>query len=410
MQSSGLNKKISPFFTALFSCGLLIFSPISHASDLNQIQKQIKQQESKIAEQKREQAKLQANLKNHESKINAVVGELHETEMSLKEIRKQISDSDKQLKQLEKQESEQKSRLAKQMDMIYRSGLNPSVIERMFSKNAEKAERMKVYYQHLNQVRIEIIDSLKATQAQIVSQKESILGQQKNHRDQLLTQKKQQQELQKSQQERQSTLNELNKNLARDQNKLDSLKANEQALRQEIQRAEKAALEQEKREREALSQRQKAEEKRTSKPYQPTAQERQLLNSTSGLGIAKKQYSAPVSGPTLHNFGTIQAGEVRWKGMVIGASAGTAVKAIAAGRVILAGYLNGYGYMVIVKHGETDLSLYGFNQAVLVKVGQLVSAGQTIAQVGNTGEISRSTLYFGISRKGTPVNPTGWIR
>ena len=59
------------------------------------------------------------------------------------------------------------------MDMIYRSGLNPSVIERMFSKNAEKAERMKVYYQHLNQVRIEIIDSLKATQAQIVSQKES---------------------------------------------------------------------------------------------------------------------------------------------------------------------------------------------------------------------------------------------
>lgn len=41
--------------------------------------------------------------------------------------------------------------------------------------------------------------------------------------------------------------------------------------------------------------------------------------------------------------------------MVIGASAGTPVKAIAAGRVILAGYLNGYGYMVIVKHGETDL-------------------------------------------------------
>ena len=198
--------------------------------------------------------------------------------------------------------------------------------------------------------------------------------------------------------------------MARDQNKLDSLKANEQALRQEIQRAEKAALEQEKREREALSQRQKAEEIRTSKPYQPTAQERKLLNSASGLGIAKKQYSAPVSGPTLHNFGTIQAGEVRWKGMVIGASVGTAVKAIAAGRVILAGYLNGYGYMVIVKHGETDLSLYGFNQAVLVKVGQLVSAGQTIAQVGNTGEISRSALYFGISRKGTPVNPAGWIR
>ena len=111
----------------------------------------------------------------------------------------------------------------------------------------------------------------------------------------------------------------------------------------------------------------------------------------------------------MHTFGSIQAGEVRWKGMVIGASAGTPVKAIAAGRVILAGYLNGYGYMVIIKHGETDLSFMA-SIAVSVKVGQLVSAGQVIAQVGNTGEISRSALYFGISRKGTPVNPAGWVR
>ncbi|MBF1223010.1 MAG: peptidoglycan DD-metalloendopeptidase family protein, partial [Haemophilus influenzae] len=212
------------------------------------------------------------------------------------------------------------------------------------------------------------------------------------------------------QQERQSTLNELNKNLTKDQNKLETLKANENALRQEIQRAEQAARQQEQREREALAQKKQEEEKRTSKPYQPTDQERKLINSTSGLGTAAHQYSRPVSGPTLYSFGSIQAGEVRWKGMVIGAPTGTAVKAIASGRVILAGHLNGYGYMVIVKHGDSDLSLYGFNQAVFVKQGQLVSAGQTIAQVGNTGEISKPALYFGISRKGVPVNPAGWIK
>ena len=163
-------------------------------------------------------------------------------------------------------------------------------------------------------------------------------------------------------------------------------------------------------EREALAQKKQEEEKRTSKPYQPTDQERKLINSTSGLGTAARQYNRPVSGPTLHSFGSIQAGEVRWKGMVIGAPTGTAVKAIASGRVILAGHLNGYGYMVIVKHGDSDLSLYGFNQAVFVKQGQLVSAGQTIAQVGNTGELSKPALYFGISRKGVPVNPAGWIK
>jgi len=399
MQQSNRRKKILSKLTALFACGLLGFSSFAQGNDLNQIQKQIKQQESKIAEQKRAQAKLQASLKDQESKINSVVGELRETELSLKEIRKQMAETEKQIKQLEKQERVQKAKLAKQVDAIYRSGVNPSTLERMLSEDAKKAERMKVYYQHLNQVRIDMINNLKATQENLAKQREAISGQQKNHRDQLSTQKKQQQELQKAQQERQSTLNELNKNLTK-----------ENALRQEIQRAEQAARQQEQREREALAQKKQEEEKRTSKPYQPTDQERKLINSTSGLGTAAHQYSRPVSGPTLHSFGSIQAGEVRWKGMVIGAPTGTAVKAIASGRVILAGHLNGYGYMVIVKHGDSDLSLYGFNQAVFVKQGQLVSAGQTIAQVGNTGEISKPALYFGISRKGVPVNPAGWIK
>lgn len=402
--------KTGAIFTALLMCGALPFANQANAADLNQIQQQIKQQESKIAEQKRAQAKLQSTLKSQENKINSVAGELRETEMSLKEIRKQIADTDKQIKQLEKQERVQKAKLAKQMDAIYRSGLNPSVLEQMLSQDAQKAARMKVYYQHLNEVRIEMIENLKRTQENLAEQKEAILGQQKNHREQLSTQKKQQQELEKVQRERQSTLNDLNKNLAKDQNKLDTLKANEAALRQQIQRAEQAAREQEKRDREALAQRKQAEEKRTAKPYQPTAQERQLINSTSGLGAAKKQYASPVAGKTLYPFGSTQAGEVRWKGMVISAQAGAPVKAIANGRVILADRLNGYGYMVIIKHGDSDLSLYGFNQAVFVKQNQLVSAGQTIAQVGNTGEVSRPALYFGISRKGVPVNPAGWVK
>lgn len=410
MSLFAFRQKTSPILTALLGCGVLLFSQNSQGADLNQIQQQIKQQESKLAEQKRAQAKLQSTLKNQESKINSVAGELRETELSLKEIRKQIAEADKQIKQLEKKEREQKAKLAKQMDAIYRSGLNPSVLERMLSEDAKKAARMKVYYEHLNQARIEMINSLQATQEQITKQKEAILGQQQSHKDQLSTQKKQQQELEKIQRERQSTLNEINKNINKDQNKLESLRANEAALRQEIQRAEQAARQQEQREREALAQRKQAEEKRTSKPYKPTAQERQLINSTSGLGAANHQYHKPVSGSTLYTFGSAQAGEARWKGMVIAAANGTPVRAIASGRVILAGQLNGYGYMVIIKHGDSDLSLYGFNQAVFVKPNQLVSAGQTIAQVGNTGEVSRPALYFGISRKGVPVNPAGWIK
>ena len=69
-----------------------------------------------------------------------------------------------------------------QIDAIYRSGVNPSTLERMLSEDAKKAERMKVYYQHLNQVRIDMINNLKATQENLAKQREAISGQQKNHR------------------------------------------------------------------------------------------------------------------------------------------------------------------------------------------------------------------------------------
>ena len=401
-------QKMGLIFTALLFCTPLSFAAPNE--DLSKIHQQIQQQKQKIEQQKREQQKLQSTLKTQENQINSVIGQLRQTESDLKEIRKNISDTDRQIKQLQKQEKEQKAKLAKQLDSAYRSGTNPSVVERMLSDKGQNAERMKAYYEHLNQVRMGLIEELKNTQEQLAKQKAAIAEQHKTQQAQLAGQKKQQQELQKVQKERQSTLNQLNQNLTRDENKLESLKANENALRQEIQRAEQVARQQEQREREALAQKKQAEETKNHKPYQLTAQERQLLNSTAGLGTPKKQYGFPVAGKVVNSFGSTQMGELRWKGIVIAAGAGTPVKAIADGRVILANWLQGYGLMVIVKHGESDLSLYGYNQSVAVKEGQLVKAGQKIGEVGNSGGQSKSGLYFEIRRKGVAVNPLGWLR
>ncbi|WP_233114249.1 peptidoglycan DD-metalloendopeptidase family protein, partial [Aggregatibacter actinomycetemcomitans] len=167
---------------------------------------------------------------------------------------------------------------------------------------------------------------------------------------------------------------------------------------------------QEQREREALAQKQRAEETKTHKPYKPTEQEKRLLSSTSGLGAPQKQYGFPVAGKVVNRFGSTQMGELRWKGIVIAAGSGTPVKAIADGRVILANWLQGYGLMVIVKHGDSDLSLYGYNQSLAVKEGQLVKAGQKIGEVGSSGGQSKTALYFEIRRKGVAVNPVGWLR
>lgn len=133
------------------------------------------------------------------------------------------------------------------------------------------------------------------------------------------------------------------------------------------------------------------------------------MSRTGGLGRPAGQAIWPVRGPLLHRFGDSISGELRWKGMVIGAPEGTQVKAVADGRVLLADWLQGYGLVVVVEHGKGDMSLYGYNQSALVNVGDQVKAGQPVALVGNSGGQERPGLYFEIRRQGRTVNPQPWL-
>lgn len=115
----------------------------------------------------------------------------------------------------------------------------------------------------------------------------------------------------------------------------------------------------------------------------------------------------PVSGHLKARFGTRrESGRTRWDGVVIAARPGSNVRSIHAGKVVYADVLGGYGLLVIVDHGEGYLSLYGYNDAVLKRVGQRVQAGEPIASVGDRGKASGA--YFEIRHRGQPVNPSVW--
>ncbi len=160
------------------------------------------------------------------------------------------------------------------------------------------------------------------------------------------------------------------------------MRANESRLRGRIAQAEaaaKARAEREAREAQAVRDRQQ-DASRKGTTYKPTESERSLMSRTGGLGSPRGQAYWPVRGTLLHRYGEQLQGELRWKGMVIAASEGTEVKAIADGRVILADWLQGYGLVVVVEHGKGDMSLYGYNQSALVSVGTQVRAGQPIAR------------------------------
>ncbi len=93
-------------------------------------------------------------------------------------------------------------------------------------------------------------------------------------------------------------------------------------------------------------------------------------------------------------------------GIDISAPADARVKAILSGTVVFSGFTAGGGNEVHVQHDYNLISIYKHNSAVLKKPGELVTAGESIAIVGNTGEHSNGThLHFEMWRKGVPLDP-----
>lgn len=121
----------------------------------------------------------------------------------------------------------------------------------------------------------------------------------------------------------------------------------------------------------------------------------------------------PVNGDILYNFGRVVRPDnttLRWNGMGIGASAGTAVRAVAAGDVVLAGQLGTYGQTVIVEHGGGDYSVYGSLGDIRVEKGAHISKGQVIGTVGTSDPDLPPHLHFEIRHGGPAVDPATWLR
>jgi murein DD-endopeptidase MepM/ murein hydrolase activator NlpD len=115
----------------------------------------------------------------------------------------------------------------------------------------------------------------------------------------------------------------------------------------------------------------------------------------------------PVSGPVTSGFGP------RWgrmhEGIDIAVPLGTPVRAAAAGTVIYAGWLGGYGNLVVVDHGGGLSTAYAHNSSFGSSVGQAVAAGQVVSYSGSTGNSSGPHVHFEVRINGSAVDPLGYL-
>lgn len=117
----------------------------------------------------------------------------------------------------------------------------------------------------------------------------------------------------------------------------------------------------------------------------------------------------PVKGRVIAEFGARPDGGHN-DGIDVAVPQGTAVKAAENGVVAYAGNeLKGYGNLVLIRHANNWVSAYANNEEILVKRGDKVSRGQTIAKAGATGSVSQPQVHFELRKGSRPVDPTKYM-
>lgn len=347
-------------------------------SELKQINGQIQSIQSSITHDKKYQTTLQQALKETEIKLASLAQEVSQLEKAKQYELHEITKLKKREDILKHQLIQQHQSLADQIQAAYKLGKFNEIKMLLDQEDPSTLNRHLKYYRYLTQQRLAIIDQAKETLFSL----NQTLQAKEEHQQQLQTLLKQIQ-LQLEKQEtiqisRQDLISQLNQDVQTKEQQLASLIANRRFLQEEVNRLQNQPIE--------------------VMTHQPFAK------------LSGKLFW-PVKGNIIANFGSpLDVGEQRLAGVIIKAPTGTPIHAIAAGKIIFANWLRGFGLLIIINHGNGYMSLYARNQNIYTKVGNPVKAGDIIATTGNTGGYETSSLYFEIRENGIPINPSLWCR
>ncbi len=135
-------------------------------------------------------------------------------------------------------------------------------------------------------------------------------------------------------------------------------------------------------------------------------------NSSKSLEKLKGELDPPVTGKLIKKYGPyydpLAKIDLFSPGIEIATKPYTPVKAVYSGIVEFEGPVEGYDYVIIIKHPGDIYSVYGHLSIPIVRKGDLVDIGEVIGVTANYGK--NSNLYFEIRKGGSPVNPLRWIK
>ena len=386
----------------LLSTIVLVSMPLSYSvaedEDLTNQLDSVQQQMSNASAQK---ANAEATITNVSEQLHQIQIELDQATANLQEYQKQRVAVEQEIAKNEKLLAEAQARLSKREAVfnkrvrdIYINGrlsyLDVVVGAKDFSDFANRVEMLR----RIIDADIKLINSIKTEREEI------------NTRKQILEQDRAKVvELENKAKEAQAVIQKKKDEQTAILNKAQSDKATAEQMEADLQASSNAIR--------AMLQQRQAERAAAAAAAAAAAQGGSSGGGGGGWVQGTGQLSWPVNGVITSDFGwrnhPIFGRQILHSGIDIGVDEGTPVHAADGGVVVYSGWMDGYGYAVVIDHGNGISTLYGHNSDLAVSEGQTVSKGTVIAYAGSTGNSTGPHVHFEVRVNGDPVDPQGYL-
>jgi murein hydrolase activator len=376
---------------------------------LEEIRRQRAQLRSELQQLRTRVADASSELRNIESQVASSADLLREIDFQINETQYQIERNSQELTEMQQRLAERKGTLHTRLADIYKRGpLHSQEVLLSASSFADLLNRYKYLYliaRHDRSLVREVLglrDQLvvrERTLQRNIEQLDALKRERGEEHSQLAGLEVQRRRALTGFQSRQRTVQQQEQRLAQDERRLANLITELERRRREAERAAAA--------------RREAERRRAAAAGRPAPAAPPARGPTI-TAAARGSLQWPLDGRLIYRFGRVvqpNGTAIRMNGIGLAAPAGTSVRAVEAGTVVLASNFEGYGPTVVVSHGGGYYSLYLHLRDIAVRDGTEVTRGQSVGTVGGSGRSEGPHIEFQIRAPGgEAVDPMVWLR
>jgi murein hydrolase activator len=367
-------------------------TPAKQKEDLRQLRERIESLQRRLAESEESRTDAADALRDSERAISASTRALRELADQQRAIGGRLAALQEQSQRTGADIEGQQARLARLLYQQYTGGQQETWKVFLNGENPNEIARRLHYFAYLARARADMILGLRTSLNRFDALSRQAADESAELAKVQAAQETERKQLEREKRGRREVLVKVSRDIDRQRREISTLKRDESRLSRLVEQIGRL-----------LSQTRRAPTIRNERVPEPSL-------DTGAFADMKGRIRLPVHGELKNRFGSPRSDSgLTWKGLFIAAGEGQDVKAVAAGRVVFADWLRGFGNLLIIDHGGGYMSLYGNNETLFKQVGESIKGGDTVAAVGSSGGNADSGLYFEIRHQGRAIDPLGWV-